>query len=147
MLQVLWREAEEVKLVRNALMCEACLSPRAMVSSGSMLLLRTMSESIALLKPGSVLTDVYGSCYHQRPCRCPRSGLTPEVILVPKVYATTKDIHNRGSLHCHPGPWCCLGSQLWLEAMSESMALQHPGSVLMFMAPVTVEGHMTASRV
>lgn len=44
---------EEVKVVRNRLMLEACLPPRDMVMSGSGLLLRTMSGSMLTQNPVS----------------------------------------------------------------------------------------------
>lgn len=51
--------------------------------SGSVLLQEAMSGSIVLFTAG-VCVDIGGSCYHQRQCGRPWSGLLPEAMLMPK---------------------------------------------------------------
>lgn len=65
-------EVSEDRVVRNGFMLKACLSPRTRVASRPGLLPRTMSGSVVLLQPGSLLTYV----------ACLWSGLPPVTILV-----------------------------------------------------------------
>lgn len=134
--------SEGVKVVRNRLMWEARLPPKAVLASGSGLLTRTMSGSVALLQLRSVLMSV-----------------------VPVITEGHKDVWGLGRLMCHVGAWgpChhrghrCKwpalpsGSteasrlKLLLRAMSGSVVPPQPGSVLKPVAPSTTEGCAVAS--
>lgn len=89
MVHVLWREADPR---RGRQWGMACLPPRAVVALGPGLLPRPMSGSLAPPQLGSSMSDVHGSGYHWRQCRGPESGLTPELVLVPKDHAVASTI-------------------------------------------------------
>lgn len=65
---------DEVKAVKSRMKWVDCLPPGAMVTSRSGLLPRAMPRSVILLQSVSVL-EVSGPFCHQRPHKCPGSGL------------------------------------------------------------------------
>lgn len=71
-------------------MWEACLSPRAMVTSRPGLLPRVTSGSVVLLQPWSEV-DTLGSYFHQGLWGCLGSGPPPGVMLVFKSHAAAMD--------------------------------------------------------
>lgn len=116
--------------------------PNAMVTSRPGLLRRTMSGSMALLQSGSMLlfitpvtaescANTQGLGHHLKP----GGGLKGMLQLGP--YRSELPVP----------PQCAMVRSrlgLQLRMVSGSMVLLQPGSVLMFVAPDTIEGHVDA---
>lgn len=128
--------SEETNVVRNRLVCETCSLSGAIVTFSSGLLPRAIIGSVALLQPWSVL--------------CPWFQLPLKVVRMPRIWATIcGHIGAQGLCQCRTIPmwvsWAATQGygDVWAwaaaKAMSGSMAVPHPGSLLISKALVALE--------